>query len=127
MDYMKNNEVFTYRYSAKENKEIEEIRRKYRPREKSKLDLLRQMDSRVQSAGMVEGLTVGITGCLIFGIGLCFGLDVLDGADWLSPLLCGIGTLVMLPAYPVYKHISEKTKKKLTPEILRLTEEILKS
>jgi len=33
----------------------------------------------------------------------------------------------MLPAYPIYLHISRKTKAELTPEILQLSEEIMKS
>ena len=70
---------------------------------------------------------MGVMGCLLFGIGLCFGLDVFAGADWLSLLFCGIGTVIMLPAYPLYKRISVRTKQKLTPEILRLSEEIAKS
>ena len=32
--------TFSYRYSAKENKEVQEIRRKYLPREESKLEEL---------------------------------------------------------------------------------------
>ena len=124
---MENNKVFTYQYSAIQNKEIQQIRNKYLPKEQSKIDILRKLDSRVQSAGMVQGLTVGIIGCLIFGIGMCFGLDVLAGADWMSVLLCAIGTLIMLPAYPIYKHIAKKTKEELAPEILRLSDEIINS
>ena len=75
------NEIFTYQYSAKQNKEVECIRNKYIPREENKLDRLKRLDAKVQSAGMIESLSIGIIGCLIFGIGICFGLDVLAGAD----------------------------------------------
>lgn len=44
---------------------------------------------------------------------------------WLSLLLSAIGTIVMITAYPTYKYVSDKTKSALTPEILRLSEEIL--
>ena len=57
---MENNKVFTYRYSAAQNREVERIRKKYLPQEENKIDLLRRLDRRVQSAGMIEGLTVGI-------------------------------------------------------------------
>ena len=106
--------------------DIENIINKYLPKEESKMDILKNLDSRVQTAGMTEGLTVGIVGCLIFGIGICFGLDVLQGADWLTLLFCGIGVVTMIPAYPIYKRIAKKTKEKLTPEILRLSDEIIK-
>ena len=32
-----------------------------------------------------------------------------------------------IPAYPIYRRITRKTKAELTPEILRLSEEIMKS
>ena len=38
-----------------------------------------------------------------------------------------IGTLIMIPAYPIYRRIARKTKADLSPEILRLSEEIIKS
>lgn len=124
---MEENRVFRYQYSAKQNKEVENIRKKYMPKEIGKLDLLKKLDCRVQSAGVVQSLTIGVIGCLIFGVGMCFGLDVLHGPDWLSILLGISGVCVMLPAYPVYRHIARKTKAELTPEILRLSEEIMKS
>lgn len=124
---MENNKVFTYRYSATQNKEVEHIRKKYLPREESKMEILRRLDNRVQTAGMLPALCIGVIGVLIFGIGMCFGLDVFAGADFLSVLFCVIGVIIMLPAYPVYRYIAKKTKAELTPEILRLSDEIMKS
>ena len=124
---MEQNNVFTYRYSAAQNKEVEHIRQKYLPKEEQKIDILRRLDSRVQTAGKIQGLTLGIIGCLIFGIGMCFGLDVFGGAEWLAILFGVIGILVMSPAYPVYKHSARKTREALTPEILRLSDEIMRS
>jgi len=46
--------TFIYSYSAKENKEVQEIRKKYLPQEESKLDELRRLDSAVQTSGMME-------------------------------------------------------------------------
>ena len=120
------NNTFSYNYSATRNKEVESIRRKYMPHEESKLERLKKLDLRVQTAGTIESLCFGIVGALVFGIGMCFGLDVFEGADWLTLLFCIPGVITMLPAYPVYKHISRKTKAELTPEILRLSEEIIK-
>ena len=76
---------------------------------------------------MLQGLIIGIIGCLVFGVGMCFGLDVFDGADWLAVLFCGVGAATMIPAYPVYRYVARKTKEELTPEILRLSEEIMNS
>ena len=121
------NKPFTYNYSAMRNKEVESIRRKYLPEEENKLETLKRLDYKVQSAGMIESLCFGIIGALVFGIGMCFFLDVFAGATWITVLFMIIGTLLMIPAYPVYKKIARKTKAELTPEILRLSEEIMKS
>jgi uncharacterized membrane protein YeaQ/YmgE (transglycosylase-associated protein family) len=121
------NNTFSYSYSAARNKEVERIRKKYMPCEESKLERLKKLDLRVQSAGMIESLCFGIVGALVFGIGMCFFLDVFAGETWLTALLMILGTLIMIPAYPVYKTIASKTKKNLTPEILRLSDEIIKS
>ena len=121
------NTTFHYTYSAARNKEVESIRNKYIPREESKLERLKKLDLRVQMAGTIESLCFGIVGALIFGIGMCFFLDVFAGAAWLSALFMIIGSLIMIPAYPIYRKIAQKTKTELTPEILRLSEEIMKS
>ena len=121
------NKPFTYNYSAARNKEVENIRRKYLHEEESKLETLKRLDYKVQSAGMIESLCIGIIGALVFGIGMCFFLEVFAGVAWLTALFMIIGTLLMIPAYPIYRRIARKTKEKLTPEILRLSEEIMKS
>jgi len=124
---MENQTVFHYRYSASEQKEVERIRKKYIPQERDKLSLLKELDTRVQTAGMIQGLTVGVIGCLIFGVGMCFGLGVFTGAAPIAALLCGLGTAIMLPAYPIYCLIAKRTKEKLVPEILRLSDELMNS
>ena len=121
------NNTFSYNYSAARNKEVESIRRKYMPHEESKLEKLKKLDLRVQMAGMIESLCFGVVGALVFGIGMCFFLDVFPGTAWLSALFMIIGSLIMIPAYPIYRHIARKTKAELSPEILRLSDEIMKS
>jgi len=121
------NNTFSYNYSAVRNKEVECIRRKYMPHGESKLETLKRLDGKIQNAGVIESLCLGVTGSLIFGIGMCFFLHVFAGTAWISAFFMIVGTLLMIPAYPIYKRISRKTKEALTPEILRLSEEIIKS
>ena len=97
------------------------------PHEEDKLEKLKRLDLRVQTAGMVESLSFGIIGALVFGVGMCFFLNVFSGADWLAVLFMLLGMIAMIPAYPIYKRISIKTRAELTPEILRLSEEIIGS
>ena len=121
------NTAFSYQYSAAQSKEIESIRKKYLPHGEDKMQALRKLDLQARTAGMVESLSVGIIGSLVFGIGMCFGLDVFGGADWLTLLFGGLGSLIMAPAYPIYRRISAKKRERLAPEIIRLSDEIIES
>ena len=119
------NNSFTYNYSAQRCKEIESIRQRYLLREENKLETLKRLDRAVQSAGMIESLCLGVIGSLIFGIGMCFFLNVFSGGGLLAALFMLLGVLVMLPAYPLYKRIKRRTREKLTPKILSLSDEII--
>jgi len=121
------NNTFVYQYSSKRNQEVESIRQRYLPREITKTERLKALDRQAQAAGMMESLSLGVLGSLVFGVGMCFGLDVFGGADWLTVLFGILGVLIMLPAYPLYRSISKKARARLTPEIIRLSDEILKS
>lgn len=120
------NTTFNYSYSTRVNKEVESIRKKYMPKEESKLERLKRLDFRAQTAGVVESLCLGIIGSLVFGVGMCFFLEVFVAEAWLTALFMVLGTLIMIPAYPLYKRISRRTKAELAPEIIRLSDEIAK-
>lgn len=120
-------EIFKYNYSAKENKEIQEIRKRYLPQSESKLDELKRLDACVQSSGMVQSLSAGMLGIMVFGLGLCLAMQVIGGGSLsivLGVLLAIVGTIAMLFAYPIYRKVYEKTKAELTPRILELTAEL---
>ena len=121
---MTNENSFHYTYSAPENQEVLNIRKKYLPREETKMEELIRLDRKVQSSGMIESLSAGIGGVLVFGLGMCLSMKVIGNVMWLGVLLGLIGTAGMLIAYPVYRKIFEKTKNEHTPRILELTAEI---
>lgn len=123
--YMEQDTTFIYKYSAKENKEVQEIRRKYLPREESKFEELKRLDYTVQTSGIMESLCAGIGGALVFGLGLCLAMQVIGSGIFLIALgvLLGIiGMGGMFAAYPVYRKVFDKTKQQLAPRILELTE-----
>lgn len=117
---MNNEMVFRYNYSAAQNKEVQAIRNKYLPKEESKLDELKRLDRCVQSAGMIQALSTGILGCLIFGLGMCLAMQVIGSSPALGVFLGVIGVIVMIFAYPVYRSVFGKTKEKFKPRILEL-------
>ncbi len=118
------NEVFNYTYSPYEQEEIRAIRKRYMPKEEDKMATLRRLDASVTERAMIVSLILGVVGVLIFGLGMCFCLvwDMLA----LGIIIGAVGVAVMVPAYPIYIHISEKQRERVAPEILRLTEELLK-
>ena len=121
---MNSENTFEYTYSAKDNQEVLAIRSKYLPRQESKLEELKRLDRTVQESGMTESLSVGITGCLVFGLGMCLAMEVIGSMPVLGVIVGILGAALMIPAYPVYKAIYNKTKEKLTPRILELANEL---
>ena len=90
-----NEETFEYRYSAKQQEEIEAIRRKYLPKEEDKMEQLRQMDKRVSRKGTIISIIIGVIGIV----------------------------MIALP-YPLYERITKKERKKIAPLILKLADEL---
>lgn len=125
MNTDKNKNTFSYTYSAADKDEINEIRSKYIPREPDKLEQLRKLDKSVTGKAVTISLTVGIVSTLIFGTGMCC---VLLWADtlFIAGIITGlIGLAGCLTAYPVYSRITETERKKIAPEIIRLSDELL--
>ena len=131
---MDNNEGFNYTYSAKEQEEIKAIRKKYAASEESedKMTQLRRLDASVYSKASAAALAVGIVGALIMGIGMSLVMtDIGAVLGTVLAMVIGIGigvvgiVLVCL-AYPIYNRTLKKEREKIAPEILRLTDELMK-
>ncbi|MCM1060316.1 MAG: hypothetical protein NC452_08475 [Eubacterium sp.] len=119
---MDNNEKFEYTYSAKQQAELENIRKKYLPKEETKMEKLRRLDKSVTSLGTVISIAIGIIGTLIMGFGMCL---VMVWSEFFIGIIIGIfGMAVIGAAYPIFNYITKKRREKIAPEILRLTEEI---
>ncbi len=130
----KENNTFSYTYSAKQQEEIQNIRRKYVSKEEDKMEKLRRLDAAVYKKATVMSLILGVLGALIMGTGMSlvmtdFG-DVIGLSDAMGMILgIIIGIVGMVPvcfAYPLYNSIVKKEREKIAPEILRLTDELLK-
>ena len=120
------NETFTYRYSAGEQTEIKKIRDKYMPKEENKMEQLRRLDESATKPGLIVSLIVGVVGALVLGVGMCCTM-VWMGDLFIPGIIIGIlGILGVAAAYPLYSHVTKKQREKLAPEILRLTDELMK-
>ena len=119
-----NENTFSYTYSATCNQEVLNIRKKYLPKEETKLEELKRLDQLVRNSGVTESLCAGIGGCLIFGLGLCLAMEVIGQMIWLGVIFGLVGTVGMLVAFPVYRKFFNKAKAQHTPRILELADEL---
>lgn len=131
----KNIEIgFSYTYSAKDQEEIKRIREKYQPKEESDISRLRKLDAKVTEKATVSSLAIGIVGALIMGTGMSFimtDIGVLLGMSGNLSMIMGIvvglfGIVLIGAAYPTYSTVLKKEREKAAPEILRLTEKLIK-
>lgn len=128
------NHSFEYTYSAEQQKEIEAIRNKYLPKEADKMQQLRKLHAIPTKKAQAAALAVGITGALIMGTGMSFTMTDLGAMLGVhSDLSVVIGIIVgiagMVPvalAYPLYNWVLKKQREIIAPEILRLTDDLLK-
>lgn len=122
---MENNHSFRFTYSAAQQQEVENIRKKYIPQEEDKLVQLRRLDEGCTRKATVVSLIAGILGSLILGVGMCCTMVWAD--SWFIPgIAIGlVGIVIVCLAYPLYSRVLEKEHKRVAPEILRLTDELL--
>ena len=123
---LENKETFSYTYSAKQQEEIKKIREKYAPKEPDKMELLRRLDESVTRKGTTISLIVGIIGALVMGFGMSCCMVWADKFFVLGIIVGIIGIALVCAAYPIYNFVVKKERAKIAPEILRLTDELMK-
>ena len=118
--------AFQYTYSAREQAEIKRIRSKYLPREESKLEQLQRLDASVTQKATMLSIIVGVLGSLLLGLGM--SCCMVFSRQWFIPgIVIGVlGLLVVSAAYPLYNRVLKKERERIAPEILRLTDELMK-
>lgn len=119
-------ETFTYSYSSSRQAEIKRIREKYLPPEEDKMEQLRRLDKSASRPGAVAALILGIAGTLVLGVGMCCCM-VWAAELFIPGIVIGMAGIACVScAYPLYSRITRKRREKLAPEILRLTDELIK-
>lgn len=129
-------QTFNYIYSAKQQEEIKSIRKKYAAPEEQedKMTQLRRLDAGVTQKAQAVSLVLGIIGALIMGFGMSVvmtDLGEIFGSYREMALPFGIiigvvGIVLVSLAYPLYNRIVKKERKKIAPQIIRLTDELMK-
>lgn len=124
-------ETFHYTYSARQQEEIRNIRKKYSAPEEDKMEQLRKLDRRVTQKAQAWAIALGVIGALIMGAGMSLAMTELAGFLGGTAIFIGIpvgliGLVLAAMAYPAYNRILKKERQRIAPEILRLTDELLK-
>ena len=132
---MPDHNTFAYSYSAQEQAEIKKIRERYAPTsapDSDNIERLRRLDAGVTRKGSGWALTVGIVSAIVMGTGMSLvmtDLGSLLGLPYAIPIGIAIGILGMVGmamAYPIYNRVVKKERERIAPEIIRLTDELLK-
>ena len=136
MDSNNEQKEFTYTYSAKEQAELRKIREKYiaPTQSENKMEQLRRLDASVTQKATSVSLALGIIGALILGFGMSLAMTELGaifGTERTVAMMVGIvigiiGIILVCLAYPTYNRIVKKEREKIAPEIMRLTDELMK-
>ena len=122
---------FEYTYSAQRQREVEEIRKAYLPKEETKMDQLRKLHRIPTQKAQAAALAVGILGALILGTGMSLCMTELAAALGSLAIILGIaiglvGITFVAIAYPIYIRTLKKEREKIAPEVLKISDELLK-
>lgn len=128
---MENNEGFRFTYSAAQQQEVENIRKKYLPPQEDKMAQLRKLHHSATQKAQAWAIAIGVIGALILGTGMSLCMTELSGFLGGTAMFIGIpvglaGIVLVALAYPVYNRVLKKERERIAPEILRLSEELLK-
>lgn len=120
------NKSFQYTYSAKEQEQIKEIRSKYVPKEESKLEQLQRLDNSASQKATAVSLAFGVIGALVMGTGMSCCMVWADTLMIPGIVIGMVGMALVGYAYPLYSRVLKKEQERIAPEILRLTDELMK-
>ena len=127
---MENKESFSFTYSAAQQQEVENIRKKYLPKEENKMDRLRTLHAIPTRKAQACSIAIGVIGALILGTGMSLCMTELAALLGRFAMVIGIcvglvGLVLVALAYPVYNRTLKAERERIAPEILRLTDELL--
>ena len=130
-------ESFNYTYSAQQQEEVEAIRKKYLPTQdtsEDKMEQLRRLDQQVTNKATMLSIIVGVVGALIMGTGMSLAMTDIGSYIGMSGnvgfvfgIVIGvIGMVVLGVAYPLYNKTLKEEREKIAPEIIRISDELMK-
>lgn len=125
------NNSFEYTYSAQRQQEVEEIRKQYLPKEEDKMAELRRLHAIPTQKAQAASLADGIIGALILGTGMSLCMTEFGAALGNLAMVFGVavgvlGMVMVVMAYPIHNRVLKTERERIAPEILRLSDELIK-
>ena len=111
---------------------VQKIRTQYTEKQHTELDALKALDAKVKRPANVFAYTYGALGAIVMGAGMSLVMTEIGTILGLeSAMIPGIvigivGMAMALTTYPIYKKILSSRKKKYAPEILALSEKLMR-
>ena len=93
--------------------------------EEDKMERLRRLDRSVTKAGTAVSVIVGVMSALVFGVGMCCTM-VWEGLMIPGIIIGVVGIIGIISAYPLYIYVTKKQREKVAPEIIKLSDELMK-
>ena len=95
------------------------------------MEQLRKLHHSASRKAQSASIAIGVIGALILGTGMSLFMTKLGSVFGNLSMVIGIivgliGMVLVALAYPIYNKVLKKERERIAPEILRLTEELLK-
>ena len=116
---------------------VQKIRTQYTEKEHTQLDSLKALDKKVKRPANVFAYVLGTIGALVMGAGMSLTMNVIEPGTYMGLTISEnmmvpgvtigvVGMLLAIANYPIYKKILSSRKNKYAPEIIKLSDSILK-
>ena len=111
---------------------VRKIRTQYTGKQHTELDVLKALDAKVKRPANVFAYTFGSIGAIIMGAGMSLimtdiGSMIGMNETMVPGIVVGVVGMVMaLATYPVHKRILNARRKKYAPEIMKLSDKIMR-
>ena len=111
---------------------VQKIRTQYTEKQHTELDALEALDAKVKKPANIFGYTYGSLGAIVMGAGMSLVMTDIGAmigltATMVPGVTIGIaGMGIVLTTYPIYKEILNSRKKRFAPQILELSEKLMR-
>lgn len=110
---------------------VQKIRTEYTEKEHTKLDELKELDSKVKRPANVFAYIVGSLGAIIMGSGMSLVMtDIGEMIGISNGMISGISTgivgmFIVIANYPIYKKILGSRRKKYADKIIEISDKLM--